>query len=410
MNTSYYLRRDRRTAELFSDEFRENPYPTLKFLRENAPIFQSPYGIWIATRYEDVLSILKNKRLKRDFERTTADVYGDQALQDYTTSIMRHWIVNQNPPFHPKLRKYMTRAIGCGARELEPVVIKVANDLVDRGIASGDFDLVRDLTFPMTATVICEIVGVPPDERDMFVEKSIFPDPGLLDVIPLPPERRKDVTHRARIVMEYLEELCRRKLENPKHDFTSELLRIHTEEDPELTLDCIAANIFFMFFAGHQSTQNLLSNCLRTLYTHPEQLELLQAQPNLIDNAAEELVRYDTSVQTGHLYYALEDIVINGAELKQGDKILPLLSAANHDPEVNPEPELFDILRKKPKHLSFNAGTHFCIGARLAMMELRIMLKTLLKKLPNLQLSEPDNVEVIPTYTLRGIKSLPVRW
>ncbi|GAB4195187.1 MAG: cytochrome P450 [Wenzhouxiangellaceae bacterium] len=394
---------------LFTEGFKKNPYPTLKYLRENAPVYKSEYGIWIATRYEDVIKIIKDKRFKRDFDASTSDVYGEEALNDFTTNIMRHWIVNQSGPFHISLRRHMTKAINKATENLEPRIVAIAERLVKKGLEQGHFDLVADLTFPMTATVICEMLGVPQRHRPMFVEKSIFPSPGLLDVIPVPAHEHQIITKRARVVMAYLEKLCDHKLKVPGDDFTSVMLAL-SQEDPELTRECVVANMFFMFFAGHQSTQNLMSNCFHTLYSHPRQLELLKNNPDLIDNAAEELVRYDTSVQTGHLHYAEEDIDIDGVVISKGDAIMPILGAANRDPEINEDPEVFNILREKPKHISFNAGIHFCVGARLAMLELKIAMRTLLREMPDLQLINPQGVKWIPTYTLRGIKSLPVHW
>ena len=403
---TYLKNRNESPAEIFSDEFRENPYPTLKFMRENVPLYKIPSGIWVATRYEDVLRILEDKSLERNFQRSTISVYGEKALQNYTSKIMRHWIVNQPAPFHATLRRYLSIALGAANQGLDYRIHGIVDRLINRALIKPTFDLVSDLTFPMTVQVMCEVVGVPENERDIFLNGRDFPQPGLLDVVPLSQNKLSEISRQTKLIVSYLTELLHQKSQQPGADFTSKLLELQ-EKDPELTDECIVSNMFFMFFAGHQSTQNLLSNCIYTLYTHEEQLDFLKADLELMDGAVEELIRYDTSVQTGHLHYALNDIDFGDVVVQEGEAVLPILSAANRDPEVNSKPDLFDIERKDPKHLSFNAGIHSCIGERMARSELKIVLSALLEKMPDVYLKFPSEIEYISTYTLRGIKSLP---
>jgi cytochrome P450 len=393
-------------VELFSEEFRQNPYPTLRFLRENVPLYKTPTGIWIATRYDDVLKILEDNNMERNFERSTTSVYGESELESYTSNIMKHWIVNQTAPFHATLRRYLSIALGEASRGLNPRMESIVERLVNKALGEARFDLVADMTFPMTVEVMCEVVGVPEGEREIFLNGKDFPEPGLLDVVPVTRKQLSVISRQTELITDYLTDLLMRKKTHPGSDFTSKLLEIQ-KTDPELSDECIVANMFFMFFAGHQSTQNLLSNCLHTLYTHEDQLQSLIENPSLMNGAVEELVRYDTSVQTGHLHYAKIDIQFGDVIVKEGDAVLPILSSANRDAEVNINPDLFDIERDKPKHLSFNAGIHSCIGERMAKTELRILLSGLLQKMPNMYLRSPNEIEYISTYTLRGIKSLP---
>lgn len=392
-----------------SKRFKDNPYPVLRLLREHDPIHRSGYGLLIATRYDDVLFIIKDKRFRRDFDGGTVAMYGEAGLQDYSTQVMRHWIVNHNPPEHTRLRKHMVRAISnTRMLRLEQPARRFCHQLIDRVQQRRSLDLVADYTFPLTALVICDLLGIPDNERAMFVEQSIVPDPGLLDIVPVNHATTIAAGKKIRTIIEYFEELCARKRTEPGDDFTSDLLRFQTD-DPALTLDTITAHMFFMFFAGHQSTQNLISNALYALYSRPDQLAALRAEPALIDNAVEELIRFDTSVQTAHVHYATEDVSVGDTLVRAGDLILPLLGAANRDPARYENPELLDVRRPSPSHLTFGGGSHYCIGARLATLELKAAIETIEQRLPSIRLQSGEP-QWLPTYTLRGLKTLAATW
>lgn len=392
-----------------SKRFKDNPYPVLRLLREHDPIHRSGYGLLIATRYDDVLQIIKDKRFRRDFDAGTVSMYGEAGLHDYSTQVFRHWIVNHNPPEHTQLRKHMVRAISSARMlRMEQPIRRFCDVLIDRVAQSHQIDLVTDFTFPLTALVICEMLGIPEDERSMFVENSIVPDPGLLDIVPVTPATMSAAGKKIRVIIDYFEKLCERKRQDPGDDFTSDLVRFQAD-DPELTLDCITAHMFFMFFAGHQSTQNLISNALHALFSHTDQLQLLRANPALIDNAVEELIRFDTSVQTAHVHYALEDVLVGETLIRKGELVLPLFGAANRDPARYDNPEILDLQRPSPTHLTFGGGAHYCIGARLATMEVKGAIEALERRLPGLRLRKMAP-NWLSTYTLRGLKSLPAEW
>ena len=392
-----------------SKRFKDDPYPVLRLLREHEPIHRSGYGLLIATRYEDVLFIIKDKRFRRDFDEGTVAMYGQAGLRDYSTQVMRHWIVNHNPPDHTRLRKHMVRAISSARMaRLEQPSRRFCQQLIDRALQKRSLDLVADYTFPLTALVICDLLGIPEGERTMFVEQSIVPDPGLLDIVPVNQATMAAAGKKIRTIIDYFEELCARKRVEPGDDFTSDLLRFQAD-DPELTLDSITAHMFFMFFAGHQSTQNLISNALYALYSRPDQLGLLRADPALIDNAVEELIRFDTSVQTAHVHYASKDVMVGDTLVRAGDLILPLLGAANRDPARHENPELLDLRRQDPSHLTFGGGSHYCIGARLATIELKAAIETLEQRLPTIALRSGEP-QWLSTYTLRGLRTLPATW
>jgi len=201
--------------------------------------------------------------------------------------------------------------------------------------------------------------------------------------------------------------LRRRK---PGNDLTSQLVQVE-ENGRKLSNEELTANLILLFGAGHETTVNLIGNGLLALHRNPDQLALLKARPELITNAIEEFLRYDSAFQvTGRV--ALEDVEdIGGKKIQKGEGVLCLLGSANHDPVVYPDhPERLDIARPNVKPLSFGGGVHFCLGAQLARIEAEIAISTLLRRLPDLRLDNAENPEWRPTFALRGVKRLPARW
>src|SRR4029453_16836058 len=190
---------------------------------------------------------------------------------------------------------------------------------------------------------------------------------------------------------------------------TTQLL--HAEEDgSKLSNEELYANIILLFGAGHETTVNLIGNGLLALFRNPDQLALLKARPDLITNAIEEFLRYDSSVQmTGRT--TLEDVELGGRLIPKGEAVLCLLGSANHDPSVYPDhPERLDIVRPNVRPLSFGGGIHFCLGAQLARIEAEVAISPLLRRLPELRLDDAVDPEWRPTFVLRGLKRLPASW
>jgi hypothetical protein len=211
------------------------------------------------------------------------------------------------------------------------------------------------------------------------------------------------------MVKMYFDQLFDLRRKNPGDDLTTQLLQAE-EEGSKLSNDELYANIILLFGAGHETTVNLIGNGLLALFRNPDQLALLKAKPELITNAIEEFLRYDSSVQmTGRA--ALEDVELGGRVIPKGENVLCLLGSANHDPAVYPDhPERLDITRANVRPLSFGGGIHFCLGAQLARIEAEVAINTLLKRIPNLRLDDAVNAEWRPSFVLRGLLRLPASW
>jgi cytochrome P450 len=208
----------------------------------------------------------------------------------------------------------------------------------------------------------------------------------------------------------YFRQLFELRRREPGDDLTTQLVQAE-EDGSKLSNEELTANIILLFGAGHETTVNLIGNGLLALYRNPDQLALLKANPELITNAIEEFLRYDSSVQlTGRV--ALEDIDdVGGKKIPKGETVLCLLGSANRDPAVYPDrPDRLDITRPNVKPLSFGGGIHFCLGAQLARIEAEVAIASLLRRLPELRLDDAENPEWRPTFVLRGLKTLPASW
>jgi cytochrome P450 len=270
-------------------------------------------------------------------------------------------------------------------------------------------DLIEDFAFRLPVTIICDMLGIPEEHREAFYAGSR--DGGrLLDPVPLSPEEIKQGNAGNAMAAMYFQQLFELRRKNPGDDLTTQLVQAE-EDGSKLTNEELTANIILLFGAGHETTVNLIGNGLLALYRNPDQLALLKARPELITNAIEEFLRYDSSVQlTGRV--ALEDIEdLGGRRIPKGESVLCLLGSANHDPAVYPDnPERLDITRPNVKPLSFGGGIHFCLGAQLARIEAEIAISTLLRRIPDLRLDDAVNAEWRPTFVLRGLKRLPASW
>jgi len=253
------------------------------------------------------------------------------------------------------------------------------------------------------------MLGIPEEHREVFYKSSR--DGGrLLDPVPMSPAEIAEANIGTAMAQAYFQQLFELRRRSPGDDLTTQLVQAE-EDGSKLSNEELTANIILLFGAGHETTVNLIGNGLLALYRNPDQLALLKANPDLITNAIEEFLRYDSSVQmTGRV--ALEDIDdLAGKKIPKGESVLCLLGSANRDPAVYPDrPERLDITRPNVRPLSFGGGIHFCLGAQLARIEAGIAISTLLRRLPELRLDDADNPQWRPTFVLRGLKSLPASW
>jgi cytochrome P450 len=401
------------TGPLFNPlapEFIRDPYPHYARLRATDPMHQTAFGSFVASRHAEASLVLRDKRFGKDFAERTIRRYGPKSMEEPVFRSMSHWMLQKDPPDHARLRGLVVKAFTARrVEDMRPRIQQVVDQTLDRIIPQGRMDLIEDFAFRLPVTIICDMLGIPEQQRELFYTGSR--DGGrLLDPVPLSPEEIAKGNAGNQMAAMYFQQLFDLRRKQPGDDLITQLVQAE-EDGSKLSNEELTANIILLFGAGHETTVNLIGNGLLALHRNPDQLALLKANPGLITNAIEEFLRYDSSVQlTGRV--ALEDIEdLGGKRIPKGENVLCLLGSANHDPAVYPDrPESLDITRPNVKPLSFGGGIHFCLGAQLARIEAEIAIASLLRRLPDLRLDDAENPQWRPTFVLRGLKELPASW
>ena len=393
-----------------SPEFIRDPYPHYARLRTADPMHLTAHGAYVASRHAEASLVLRDKRFGKDYVDRTIRRYGPRIMDEPVFRSMSHWMLQQDPPDHTRLRGLVVKAFT--ARRVEDMrarIQAVVDQTLDRIIPQGHMDLIEDYAFRLPVTIICDMLGIPEQHREVFYASSR--DGGrLLEPVPMSADEIAKANAGNAMAAMYFQPMFDLRRKQPGDDLITQLVQAE-EDGSKLSNEELTANIILLFGAGHETTVNLIGNGLLALYRNPDQLALLKANPDLITNAIEEFLRYDSSVQmTGRV--TLEDIEdLGGKKIPKGESVLCLLGSANHDPAVYPDhPERLDITRPNVKPLSFGGGIHFCLGAQLARLEASIAISTLLRRLPNLKLVNAENPEWRPTFVLRGLKALPASW
>ncbi|PTL80960.1 cytochrome P450 [Vitiosangium sp. GDMCC 1.1324] len=392
-----------------------NPFPLYQYLRENEPVHWSDtVNAWFVTRYNDVVAAYRDPRLTAN--RAKLFEYQVQGLSPDVTREFMQTIRNQmfmlDGPEHVRLR----RQTGMGFTpqkldELRPTVHRLMRELLEQLSPRGEMDLVKDLSYPMPALAIADLLGIPAEDRERFRAWSdhlaLFSSPPVgSDPLVLASNANKTMVE----MKEYLLPIIEERRHHPGLDALSQMLMV--QEQGKMTPEELVANAILILFAGHTTTTDQLSNGVYDLLTHPDQLQKLRDDMGLLRSAVEEMLRYTTSVPAITRVVA-SDFEWHGQKLRQGQLVFLVMAAANRDPSVFPDPERFDITRDSyhQKHLSFGFGAHHCMGAGLARRELEIGISMLLERLPGLRLDESRSPQVkCHGLSFRGFDSLPVRW
>ncbi len=414
------IRTARITAELLwflaSANRRGNPYLVYGRLRRLDPVHHSPIGVWLVSGHEEVSQLLRDPRLSSNEKHIDLDTLHLGPLRrllgraDATETgaffdRAQDLLLFLDPPDHTRLRRLVNRSFTPRrVLELEPRIEAVAHGLLDPIVDRGRCELMADFAYPFPARVICELIGVPPEETHHIIE----PAPSLaagLEPGPLLTVEARDAANTATIQLtDYLRDLISRRRHSPGDDLLSAL--IHTDEDP-LSDDELISISLLLLIAGHETTANLLGNGMVALLAQPEAARELRNDPALDDHAVDELLRYDSPVQMT-MRIATERVEIGQRAVEPGAVLVLCTGAANHDPSTFPHPQRIDWHREPNPHLAFGGGIHYCLGAQLARTEARIGLRALLNRLPDATLV--DQPVRRPSFTIRGLERLELAW
>jgi cytochrome P450 len=388
-----------------SPAFSQDPYPLYARLREEQPLYRSPQGVAHLSRYADVDAALRDLRLSNDRDRLARSLAGGQGVGETLSRLMRKLgrvMTNTDPPDHARLRKLVNKAFSAGrVRDFRPNIQAIADQLLTAAQAAGpSFDVVPALAYPLTTTVLCELVGLPRSEQAQAIEWTwLLENPSSAG---LSVEQIEGIIDN---LYDYLRSLVAQRRAKPTGDFVSALLNVEEGGD-RLSEDELLNACFVLLTSGYESTMNLIGNAVLALLRHPDQLALLQAKPELLPKAIEEVLRYE-GPSLLVIRSVAQPVEIAGGRLEEGELVYLLLGSANRDPARFPDPDCFDIARGDNRHVSFGAGIHFCLGAPLARLEAEVALGTLLRRFPRLR-QETDTLEWRTNRALRGLVSLPV--
>lgn len=391
-------------------EFIRDPYPAYARLRATDPMHLNSFGAFVASRHAEASLVLRDKRFGKDFVNRSVKRYGEKIMDEPVFRSMSHWMLQQDPPDHTRLRGLVVKAFTARrVEDMRPRIQQIVDQTLDAVADRGHMDLIADFAYRLPVTIICDMLGIPEEHREIFHQRS-GEGGRLLDPVPLSAADIAEGNAGNMMSQLYFQQLFELRRKNPADDLITQLVQAE-QDGSKLSNEELTANIILLFGAGHETTVNLIGNGLLALHRNPDQLALLKARPDLISNAIEEFLRYDSSVQmTGRV--ALEDIEdLGGKKIPKGDTVLCLLGSANRDPAAYPDrPDSLDITRSNVKPLSFGGGIHHCLGAQLARIEAEIAILTLLRRLPDLRLNDAQNPEWRSTFVLRGLKRLPASW
>ncbi|MGW5942527.1 cytochrome P450 family protein [Streptomyces celluloflavus] len=387
----------------YGTDFISDPYPYYAELRARGPVHRVrlPDGTmaWLVVGHEAVRAALTDARINKDWR---AAGLGDESVD---ASPLFTNMLDTDPPQHTRLRKLVAKEFTSRRVEaLRPRVQQITDELLDAmlGAPDGRADLVDALAFPLPITVICELLGVPSMDREEFRSWSNE------IVAPTTPEAAQAA---AEAMAKYLDGLIDGKRAADDDDLLSALIRTSDEDGDQLSPGELIGMAFLLLVAGHETTVNLLSNGVRALLRHPDQLAALRADYALVDNAVEEMLRYDGPVETATWRFVAEPVEIGGTLIPAGEPVLVALASASRDPERFVAADDFDITRETRGHVAFGHGIHFCLGAPLARLEARIAIRTLLDRCPDLAMdTDPDALTWRTGMLIRGPQQLPVRW
>ena len=387
-----------------------DPFPTLAALRKDAPVsWNAQLGGWLLTAYDDVKLAQKDSRFSAERVRpfTAHMAATDRPELETMGRLLNDWLLFRDPPAHTPLRRLLVDTFTPRAIEnLRPRIAEIADDLLASTDFGDEIDIMRDFAFPMPATVIAHILGVPPEDLEKFREWSN--DLAMVIGNSRTAKNRFDIGTKAlmELTAYFKETIGIRGRAEFGGRLIDSLIKARNSGGA-MTEDELIATCILILFAGHETTMHLIGNGVVLLLKNPKEHERIRNNPRLVPSLVEEVLRYESSV-FAIVRVAKERIELRGKSIAKGDRVFLMLSAANRDPEYFAKPENFDVTRTPNRHLSFGYGIHFCIGSQLARVEAEVAFTRLLPLLKTASLAS-DELDWDDNFILRGVKTLKLQ-
>jgi len=380
-----------------------DPHPGFRWLRENAPVYwdeTADGGLWGVALYDDIMEVSRRPDL-------FGSAQGSRPQRNSYTPSM----INLDDPLHKRRRNLVNR--GFTPRRVadhEPMLRRLANELIDGVAARGECDFVRDVARWIPMVVIGDMLGVAPEDRETLLRWS----DELLgggEVARIEDDAAR-LAHQAGVALEYWDyarKVLADRRASPRDDLMSIL--VHAEIDGDrLSEEEILQESLLILIGGDETTRHVMTGGLLELIRHPDQKRLLAREPGRIPTAVEEMLRWVSPIQNMNRT-VVRDTTLRGQKLREGDRVLLLYPSGNRDAEAFPDPDRFDVGREPNRHVAFGGfGTHHCLGATLARLELRVLFEELLRRLPDIDLATSDPLPMRPNDFIVGIEAMPVRF
>jgi cytochrome P450 PksS len=396
-------------VNITSAAFKADPYPFYARLRAEAPVHRVtlPDGqaAWLVTRYDDVAMVLRDERFAKDRHNalTPEQLARLPWMPGFVRPLMRN-MLDRDGRDHDRLRALVQKAFTPRlVEQMRPRIQALTEELLDGVRGRPQVDLIHDFALPLPTTIIAEMLGVPAKDRHKFHRwsKAFFLISasrwGMVKAIPS-----------VWLFMRYIRKLILLRRADPRDDLVSALVQAE-EAGEKLSAEELLAMIMLLLVAGHETTVNLIGNGTLALLEHPDQMERLRGDADLLKPAVEELLRFHSPVEMATERFPRADVTVAGVTIPRGEMVLAVIASANRDERQFPNPDTLDITREPNRHVSFGQGIHFCLGASLARLEGQVALDTLLRRTSGLQLAVPvSRLRWRPGLVLRGLEALPL--
>jgi cytochrome P450 len=398
--------------DLVSQAFMRNPFATLARLRQAGPVVRVKLPLigktWLATTHEAVNEMLKDDQIfvrdARNAGKRSAVGFRWWAWLPRSVRVLNENMLSHDGPDHRRLRKLVDQAFSRHSVEgMRPRIGAICDGLLDRMAGRGPVDLMEALARPLPLTVICELLGLPEEDRPRFRQwvRAVMSISTLWGLLRALPAFRRLVAY-----SEHHFEQCRKR---PRPGLMTALVQAEQDGD-RLSKDELLAMALLLLIAGHETTVHLIGGGTLALLEAPEEKARLMADWSLLPQAVEELLRFVCPVQLTNARWLGRDLEFHGQSLRRGEIIAPMLASANADPARFHEPERLDISRSPNPHVAFGSGMHFCLGAQLARVEAQVVVEKLFTRFPKLSLAVPDSgLKYTGRLGIRALTALPVR-
>ncbi|HEV3427371.1 MAG TPA: cytochrome P450 [Paraburkholderia sp.] len=395
-------------SDFSSPAFFADPYPLYQKIRDAGPLLPVAPNAFVTGRFAVVDALLRDPRMGKTYLQSVTARYGEQATAQPVFQSLNRTLLMMNPPSHTRLRALLMKTFN--ARQIEKltaIVEATSHELLERAGKRAEFDLVSDYAHPLPVQIICRLLDIHVAQATILggAASQLV---AAFDLAPLDANALHAADEAALQLERYFQEIVGQRRAQPGDDLISAMLGVESEGS-RLSDEEVVSNAVLLFIAGHETTSNMIGNTMIALFRHPNQMAALLQDLKRLPRAIAECMRYDGAVQM-LVRTAFEDLSVADVTLARGSVVFMLIGAANRDPAAFTQPDTLDVLREtSAPSLAFGAGIHYCLGARLATLELEIAIRNLLTRFPTIRPVDLDALVWHRRNNLRGVTSLPVR-